>query len=114
MHTGEVLYTCPNCPMTFFSNANMYKHRQRLHRAEWEADRSKPIPPNIMKQAKQGSKVVKVKRNIEEDTKHLIVPPMPMMPMLHHMAAAASVVSNSQPPPHLNPQLNISYSMALH
>ncbi|XP_017015332.2 transcription factor grauzone [Drosophila takahashii] len=48
-HTGEVLYTCPNCPMTFFSNANMYKHRQRLHRAEWEADRKKPLPPNIMK-----------------------------------------------------------------
>ncbi|XP_030372680.1 transcription factor grauzone [Scaptodrosophila lebanonensis] len=50
-HTGEVLYTCPNCPMTFFSNANMYKHRQRLHRAEWEADRKKPLPPNIMQQA---------------------------------------------------------------
>ncbi|ALC40805.1 CG4707 [Drosophila busckii] len=50
-HTGEVLYTCPNCPQTFFSNANMYKHRQRLHRAEWEADRKKPLPPNIMKQA---------------------------------------------------------------
>ncbi|XP_030557744.1 transcription factor grauzone [Drosophila novamexicana] len=50
-HTGEVLYTCPNCPQTFFSNANMYKHRQRLHRAEWEADRKKPLPPNIMQQA---------------------------------------------------------------
>ncbi|EDW01698.1 transcription factor grauzone [Drosophila grimshawi] len=59
-HTGEVLYTCPNCPQTFFSNANMYKHRQRLHRAEWEADRKKPLPPNIMQQAamkkRQGSK----------------------------------------------------------
>ncbi|KAL9915466.1 uncharacterized protein ACN427_002730 isoform 1-T1 [Glossina fuscipes fuscipes] len=63
VHTGEVLYTCPNCPMTFFSNANMYKHRQRLHRAEWEADRKKPIPPNIMGQAKQGSKLVKLKRS---------------------------------------------------
>lgn len=50
-HTGEVLYTCPNCPQTFFSNANMYKHRQRLHRAAWEADRKKPLPPNIMQQA---------------------------------------------------------------
>ncbi|XP_017483361.1 PREDICTED: transcription factor grauzone-like isoform X2 [Rhagoletis zephyria] len=51
-HTGEVLYTCPNCPMTFFSNANMYKHRQRLHRAEWEADRKKPRHiANIMAQA---------------------------------------------------------------
>ncbi|XP_060659783.1 transcription factor grauzone [Drosophila nasuta] len=50
-HTGEVLYTCPNCPQTFFSNANMYKHRQRLHRAEWEADRKKPLPPNIMQQS---------------------------------------------------------------
>ncbi|XP_068144868.1 transcription factor grauzone-like [Drosophila tropicalis] len=38
-HTGEVLYTCPNCPMTFFCNANRHKHRQRFHRAEWEADR---------------------------------------------------------------------------
>ncbi|EDW74375.1 uncharacterized protein Dwil_GK21880 [Drosophila willistoni] len=38
-HTGEVLYTCPNCPMTFFCAANRLKHRQRLHRAEWEADR---------------------------------------------------------------------------
>lgn len=44
--------------MTFFSNANMYKHRQRMHRAEWEADRSKPIPTNIMKQSKKVSKLV--------------------------------------------------------
>uniref|UniRef100_A0A1B0B5X5 C2H2-type domain-containing protein n=1 Tax=Glossina palpalis gambiensis TaxID=67801 RepID=A0A1B0B5X5_9MUSC len=63
VHTGEVLYTCPDCPMTFFSNANMYKHRQRLNRAEWEADRKKPIPPNIMGQAKQGSKLVQLKRS---------------------------------------------------
>ncbi|BFG04986.1 transcription factor grauzone [Drosophila madeirensis] len=61
-HTGEVLYTCPNCPMTFFSNANMYKHRQRLHRAEWEADRKKPLPPNIMK-ISQGASTVMKKRH---------------------------------------------------
>ncbi|XP_017061854.1 zinc finger protein weckle [Drosophila ficusphila] len=60
-HTGEVLYTCPNCPMTFFSNANMYKHRQRLHRAEWEADRKKPLPPNIMK-ISQGATTAMKKR----------------------------------------------------
>ncbi|XP_065370532.1 transcription factor grauzone-like isoform X3 [Calliphora vicina] len=80
VHTGEVLYTCPNCPMTFFSNANMYKHRQRLHRAEWEADRSKPIPPNIMKQAKQGSKFVKTKRTPGEITPSHLVTPMPILP----------------------------------
>ncbi|KAH8253798.1 hypothetical protein KR032_006962 [Drosophila birchii] len=58
-HTGEVLYTCPNCPMTFFSNANMYKHRQRLHRAEWEADRKKPLPPNIMKMSQGATTALK-------------------------------------------------------
>lgn len=46
--------------MTFFSNANMYKHRQRVHRSEWEADRQQPIPPNIMGQAKQFSRLNKL------------------------------------------------------
>ncbi|XP_022222739.2 transcription factor grauzone [Drosophila obscura] len=62
-HTGEVLYTCPNCPMTFFSNANMYKHRQRLHRAEWEADRKKPLPPNIMKISQGASTAMKKRQS---------------------------------------------------
>lgn len=48
--------------MTFFSNANMYKHRQRLHRSEWQADRQQPIPPNIMGQAKQSSKLNQLKK----------------------------------------------------
>ncbi|XP_012155783.1 transcription factor grauzone isoform X2 [Ceratitis capitata] len=53
VHTGKVLYTCPNCPMTFFSSANMYKHRQRLHRAQYEADRKKPRHTfNIMAESK--------------------------------------------------------------
>lgn len=39
----------------------MYKHRQRLHRSEWEAEKQKTFPPNIMQQAKQGSKFIKVK-----------------------------------------------------
>ncbi|KAH8372237.1 hypothetical protein KR093_010711 [Drosophila rubida] len=62
-HTGEVLYTCPNCPQTFFSNANMYKHRQRLHRAEWEADRKKPLPPNIMQQAVGATSAMKKRQS---------------------------------------------------
>uniref|UniRef100_A0A0A1WQR4 Transcription factor grauzone n=1 Tax=Zeugodacus cucurbitae TaxID=28588 RepID=A0A0A1WQR4_ZEUCU len=64
-HTGEVLYTCPNCPMTFFSNANMYKHRQRLHRAEWEADRKKPRHiANIMAQAMGATAALKAKQAV--------------------------------------------------
>ncbi|KAH8401678.1 hypothetical protein KR009_007364 [Drosophila setifemur] len=35
-HTGEVLYTCPHCPQTFNSNANMHAHRKKVHRKEWE------------------------------------------------------------------------------
>ncbi|XP_037945421.1 zinc finger protein 729-like [Teleopsis dalmanni] len=42
-HTGEILYTCPYCPMTFKSNANMYRHRQRSHHAELEADNKKSL-----------------------------------------------------------------------
>ncbi|XP_016958828.1 transcription factor grauzone [Drosophila biarmipes] len=38
-HTGEVLYTCPHCPQTFNSNANMHAHRKKAHRKEWEESR---------------------------------------------------------------------------
>ena len=55
MHTGEALYTCPNCPMTFSSSANMYKHRQRVHKAEYAAYKRQSFPPNIIKQAKSGA-----------------------------------------------------------
>ncbi|XP_023037850.1 transcription factor grauzone [Drosophila willistoni] len=63
-HTGEVLYTCPNCPMTFFCSANMYKHRQRLHRAQYEADKSQPKPPNILKISRNASSQSKTKQEI--------------------------------------------------
>ncbi|CAD7078156.1 unnamed protein product [Hermetia illucens] len=38
-HTGEVLYTCPHCPKTFNSHANMHAHRKKVHRKEWEERR---------------------------------------------------------------------------
>jgi len=63
-HTGEVLYTCPNCPMTFFCSANMYKHRQRLHRAQYEADKNQPKPPNILKISRNASSQNKPKQEI--------------------------------------------------
>ncbi|KAH8269435.1 hypothetical protein KR018_002974, partial [Drosophila ironensis] len=63
-HTGEVLYTCPNCPMTFFCSANMYKHRQRLHRAQYEADKNQPKPPNILKISRIASMQTKAKHDI--------------------------------------------------
>ncbi|XP_022222046.2 zinc finger and SCAN domain-containing protein 12 [Drosophila obscura] len=63
-HTGEVLYTCPNCPMTFFCSANMYKHRQRLHRAQYEADKNQPKPPNILKISRNASSQSKPKQEI--------------------------------------------------
>lgn len=76
-HTGEVLYTCPNCPMTFFCSANMYKHRQRLHRAQYEADKNQPKPPNILQQAVGATAAMKIKllqnsnvTSIESDLKH--------------------------------------------
>ena len=82
--------------MTFFSNANMYKHRQRLHRAEWEADRSKPIPPNIMKQAKQGSKLVKTKRGTSESSSSQLITPLTSMPAIPSSANALHPVINPQ------------------
>ncbi|KAM8711477.1 hypothetical protein ACLKA7_000596 [Drosophila subpalustris] len=76
-HTGEVLYTCPNCPMTFFCSANMYKHRQRLHRAQYMADKNQPKPPNILQQAVGATAAMKIKlmqnssaASIESDLKH--------------------------------------------
>ncbi|XP_055844639.1 gastrula zinc finger protein xFG20-1-like [Episyrphus balteatus] len=39
-HTGEILYTCPHCPSTFNSRCNMYAHRKKKHREEWEAARA--------------------------------------------------------------------------
>ncbi|XP_043645675.1 transcription factor grauzone [Drosophila teissieri] len=42
-HTGEVLYTCPHCPQTFNSNANMHAHRKKVHRKEWEENRHKRL-----------------------------------------------------------------------
>lgn len=38
-HTGEVLYSCPHCPRTFNSNANMHSHRKKMHLKEWQENR---------------------------------------------------------------------------
>ncbi|XP_054738115.1 transcription factor grauzone [Anastrepha obliqua] len=52
MHTGEVLYSCPHCPKTFNSNANMHSHRKKMHPKEFEETRkqrrenaAKPVIP---------------------------------------------------------------------
>ncbi|XP_011295773.1 transcription factor grauzone [Musca domestica] len=42
-HTGEALYTCPHCPRTFISNANMHKHRKNEHPKEWQEARMKRL-----------------------------------------------------------------------
>lgn len=42
-HTGDVLYTCPHCPKTFNSSANMHAHRKKLHPLEWEERRKKNV-----------------------------------------------------------------------
>lgn len=50
-HTGTVLYTCPWCPKTFNSNANMHNHRKKVHPIEWEEASRKRysgnLPPNF-------------------------------------------------------------------
>ncbi|KNC32011.1 Transcription factor grauzone [Lucilia cuprina] len=48
-HTGEALYTCPHCPRTFISNANMHKHRKIAHRQEWEEARLRKLNEKGMK-----------------------------------------------------------------
>ncbi|XP_037941601.1 zinc finger protein 260-like [Teleopsis dalmanni] len=35
-HIGGALYTCTHCTKTFNSKANMYAHRKKIHRNEWE------------------------------------------------------------------------------
>lgn len=47
-HTGEALYTCPHCPRTFISNANMHKHRKNEHPKEWEEARIKRLHSSKM------------------------------------------------------------------
>lgn len=42
-HTGEPLYTCPHCPRTFISSANMHKHRKLSHRKEWDEARLRKL-----------------------------------------------------------------------
>uniref|UniRef100_A0A1B0BVU0 C2H2-type domain-containing protein n=1 Tax=Glossina palpalis gambiensis TaxID=67801 RepID=A0A1B0BVU0_9MUSC len=46
VHTGEALYTCPNCPMTFASSANMRKRELLEDKAggKYERKSSAPIP----------------------------------------------------------------------
>lgn len=45
LHTGEDLYTCPYCPKTFKSNANMHSHRKKGHPVEFKADRERRLNP---------------------------------------------------------------------
>lgn len=56
--------------MTFSSSANMYKHRQRLHKAEYAAYKQQAMPPNIIKQAKSGAgNKIRTKRRLIEGLK---------------------------------------------
>lgn len=50
--------------MTFSSSANMYKHRQRLHKAEYAAHKQQPMAVNIIKQAKSVPNTVRTKRRM--------------------------------------------------
>lgn len=117
MHTGEALYTCPNCPMTFSSSANMYKHRQRLHKAEYAAHKQQPMALNIIKQAKSGPNTVRTKRRMvgtdaeESVTINVPPPPPPPLPLLpHHQPNPAFVHANAL----LNPQILAATQFASH
>lgn len=62
--------------MTFSSSANMYKHRQRLHKAEYAAHKQQPLALNIIKQAKSVPNTVRTKRRmiVEPPSAEIIMP----------------------------------------
>lgn len=63
-HTGEALYTCPHCPRTFISNANMHKHRKIAHRLEWEAGRLKKFNESRRKIEPKNNMLVSLSNNV--------------------------------------------------
>ncbi|XP_061402531.1 zinc finger protein 624-like [Musca vetustissima] len=100
VHTGEALYTCPSCPMTFSSSANMYKHRQRLHKAEYAACKSQAMPPNIIKAAKSLPNTLRTKRRFmpsESKQQFLLTPPAVAPPPPLPSALNSQSQSLSQP-----------------
>lgn len=56
----------------------MYKHRQRLHKAEYAAHKQQPMAVNIIKQAKSVPNTVRTKRRMiveSQTTENLLQPP---------------------------------------
>lgn len=79
--------------MTFSSSANMYKHRQRLHKAEYAAHKQQPMAVNIIKQAKSVPNTVRTKRRMiveSQTTQNVLQPPTATAALLNSQIVLTS------------------------
>lgn len=65
-HTGEALYACPYCPITFAHHVNVYKHFRNIHKAEYAAYKQQDNPPTVLELAKAALERIHLKRSLTD------------------------------------------------